>query len=301
MPVYDEFLDGAIDLHCHIDLEFSQHVYRKREPEWVWLPRAEALGMRGVVLKSHWWPTTSAVPYLKELYRGPVELWSSVALNPVVGGPELWAVEAAAALGARMIFLPTWGAANDLAQEGFHTVVARAFSTFDPRRVRGSSFLDEAGRLSAAGHELLRYCHEHDLSLASGHVSWQETLAFAQAARELGYERLVFTHPLSHFLNTPLEAVRRAAELGAWIEFCWTYLAPGRMDPTASAAWVRQVGVEHVVASTDYFRASSPNPPELLRFVLGTLYEGGLRADEIRRVAVVNPARALGLEPPRGW
>ena len=47
MTLYDELLTGAIDLHCHIDLEFSGN-QRKRESETQWLPKAEAMGVRGV-------------------------------------------------------------------------------------------------------------------------------------------------------------------------------------------------------------------------------------------------------------
>jgi hypothetical protein len=298
MTIYEEVLVGAIDLHCHIDLEFTQHAFRKREPEWEWLPKAEALGIRGFVLKSHWWPTAAAVPYLKQLYQGTVELFSSIVLNPVSGGAELWAVESAVGLGARMVFLPTWGACHDLEHQGFHTRIIEAVPRLDPARVQGVRFVDEAGRLTTGGHELLRYCHEHDLTLGSGHVSWQETLAFAEEARAIGFRRLVFTHPLAPFIGTPLDGARRAAELGVWLEFCWTQVAPGRMDPAEAVAWIRDVGVDHVVVSTDYFRGSTPNPPELFRFLLGTLYEAGLSPDELRRMATVNPARALGLAEP---
>ena len=34
MTIYDELLQDTIDLHCHIDLEFSRTDLRKREPEW---------------------------------------------------------------------------------------------------------------------------------------------------------------------------------------------------------------------------------------------------------------------------
>ena len=63
MTLYDDMMEGAIDVHCHIDFEFSAKE-RKREPEFLWLPKAEAMGMRGVVLKSHWWPTINVVPYI---------------------------------------------------------------------------------------------------------------------------------------------------------------------------------------------------------------------------------------------
>lgn len=298
MSIYEEFLVDAIDLHVHIDREFSEQDFRKREPEAEWLPKAEALGMRGVVLKSHWWPTAMAVPYITELYRGPVQVWSSIVLNPAVGGPELWAVEAAAALGARMVFLPTWGSCHDLETHGHiaNLVFPRIYPTLELDRVEGARFLDDAGQITARGRELLDYCRAHDLTLGTGHVSWPESLAFAEEAHRQGYRRLVITHPLSPSIGIPLDAAQRAAALGAWLEICWTQMAPGRLDGGQLVEWIHAVGVEHVVVSTDYFRSSLPNPPELLRFTLGTLYDAGLSAEAVRAVAATNPARALGLE-----
>jgi MarR family/Family of unknown function (DUF6282) len=71
--VYDELVRGVVDLHCHIDMEFSQELFRKALPEWELLPRAEAAGMCGVVLKSHLRPTTfTEVTLLLRLAReGP--------------------------------------------------------------------------------------------------------------------------------------------------------------------------------------------------------------------------------------
>jgi hypothetical protein len=86
MTIYDELVQDTIDLHCHVDLEFSQTDLRKREPEWEWLPKAEKMGMRGVLLKSHWFPTAAVVPYIDRLYAGPTTLWSSAVLNPIAGG-----------------------------------------------------------------------------------------------------------------------------------------------------------------------------------------------------------------------
>jgi hypothetical protein len=51
--VYDRLVRDAVDLHCHIDVEFSQTLFRKAASEWEWLPEAEDAGMRAVVLKSH--------------------------------------------------------------------------------------------------------------------------------------------------------------------------------------------------------------------------------------------------------
>ncbi len=251
--------------------------------------------MRGVVLKSHWWPTVHAVHYLAQLYRGPVAVWSSITLNPVAGGAELWAVESAARLGARMVFLPTWGAAQDLRAGGMSARLRDAFPSFRPERIAGSSFAGDDGGLSPQGRALLDFCASNDLTLATGHVSWQESLAFAKEARRRGYGRLVFSHPLSSSVGAPLDAAQRAASLGAWVELCWTAVAPGRLGAAEAVAWIRQVGLEHIVLSTDRFRAESPSPPELFADLVGMLHAAGLGADEVRVLAAENPARALGL------
>ena len=59
----------------------------------------------------------------------------------------------------------------------------------DPAQVEGSSFLDGDGRLTSRGRELLHYCHDHDLTLGTGHVSWQESMAFIQEAHAIGFRR----------------------------------------------------------------------------------------------------------------
>lgn len=89
--------------------------------------------------------------------------------------------------------------------------------------------------------------------------------------------------------------MRRAADLGAWIELCGPNLAPGRMKPEEAVAWCRDAGLERVVISSDYFRPEAAGPPEYLGELLDRLYRAGLTVEEIRRAVSENPARALGI------
>jgi hypothetical protein len=297
VSTYDDLLHDAIDLHVHIDLEFSLSAIRKREPEWQWLPKAEAMGMRGVVLKSHWWPTATAVSYIKELYKGPVQVWSSIALNPVVGGVELWAAEAAAAQGAQVVFLPTWGSARDLEHRGFiHEILQATYTTFDPSRVVAERLIDESGGLTTRARDLVHFCHERGLTLATGHVHWQEAIAVIEEARSLNYERVIFTHP---YRGTPVEVLKRAAALGACLEIVWGNIGPGREDPIEFVKRVREVGIASCVIASDYFRPSQPPPPEMFRYMLGTLHDAGFSVPEIRTAVAINPARLLGIDAPQ--
>lgn len=293
--IYDELLRGAVDLHCHVDFEFCRKRMRKIEPEWRWLPAAEAAGIRAVVLKSHWWPTAATVHYLEQLYKGPVEVIPSVTLNHSAGGAALYTVESAAAMGCQVVYLPTWSARGDVEAQGMSRRLEDVYATFRASSYEPISF-EEGGRLSASGHELLRYCQEQGLTLATGHVSWRETMLFAAVAAEIGFERLVFNHPLSDSVSAPLDAVVEAARSGCWIEFPWTLIAPGRLSGAEAANLARRVGLGRVVATTDFFRSSSPPPPLLLRSWLGELHDGGLPVQAIRLIAAQNPARALGWE-----
>lgn len=292
---YDELLADTVDMHCHVDLEFSTSLFRKRGPEDGWLPKAERLGMRAVVLKSHLWPTVSIVPYVERLYTGPVRVISSITLNGASGGVDMWSVEAAYHQGARTVFLPTWSSVNDRENGGFHRRLADAFEWFDPDRLCRQRIVDADGKPLDEIRDLVRFCHEHDMVLATGHVSPQESLAVAEEAAAVGFERLVLSHPFSNSVRAPLDAVQRVAELGGYAEICWTNIAPGRLDPADVVGRIRTIGVDHVVVATDYFTAASPEPPDLLRLTLGTLHDAGLEPAEIHRVAAENPAKLLGL------
>lgn len=295
MSVYDEMVDGAIDIHCHIDVEFSAQE-RKREPEFRWLPKAEAMGIRGVVLKSHWWPTVNVVPYILASVETRVSLWSSVALNVIAGGPNPCVIEACAALGGKMVFLPTWSARNDVERNGFSNRLQAYYKHHARLDNPGYYFLDDRGRLVSLGYEIIECCKAHDLTLGTGHVSWQESLAFIAAARDMSYShRIVVNHVQSHIIGMPTDAMKRAVEMGAFLEACWNALAPGRMDSPELARQLRAVGLGQVIVSTDYFRPYSPNPAELLRTFLGMLHEGGLTREEVKAIACANPARLMGL------
>lgn len=295
MTLYDDMMQGVIDVHCHIDFEFSARE-RKREPEFDWLPKAEAMGVRGVVLKSHWWPTVNVVPYIRAAVQTRVELFPSVVLNATAGGPNPCIVEACAELGGKMVFLPTWSARNDVEHKGFSNRIKAYYK--DHARLENPNyyFLDDKGNLIPRGYEILEACKAHNLTLGMGHVSWQESLVFIAAARDMGYShRLVINHAQAHMINMPVDAQARAASMGAFVESCWNALAPGRLDSPDLVKQMRAAGLSQVIASTDYFRPYSPNPAELFRMYLGMLHEGGLSKGEIHQISAINPSRLIGL------
>ena len=72
------------------------------------------------MLKSHLWPTMDRAGLIRDsLTDIDFEVYGSITLNPPAGGVSVTVVELAASHDAKVIFLPTWGSAADVARGGY--------------------------------------------------------------------------------------------------------------------------------------------------------------------------------------
>jgi len=296
MSQADELLVGAVDMHLHGYPEIALEVRQRLEDVEV-LEGARAAGMRGVVLKSHLWPTMGRAYHLRERVPG-IDIYPSITLNPVCGGLSPWAVERAARLGARAVFMPTWSARNDLRRGGMS---ARFRHWFGPspalEETNGLQVLDEQGRLLEPLEEILRLALEENLVLSTGHLAVEESLALAREARTIGFHRLVFGHPFAHLVGASLEVAREMVNLGATVEM----VAQGAFNPASEravppaqvAAFVRELGPAHCLLATDSFLEWPPPPAEFLRLFLAALLALDVEPTWLRTMVRDNPARLL--------
>ena len=161
-----------------------------------------------------------------------------------------------------MVFLPTWSARNDVERKGFSNRIQTYYKSHAQLDNPNYYFLDAKGKLIPLGYEIIESCKAHNLTLGMGHVSWQESLAFIEAARDMGYsQRIIVNHVQSHIIAMPLDAMRRAAEMGAFLETCWNALAPGRMGSRARSSIPRS----RVAADHREHRLLSPLQPQSSR------------------------------------
>lgn len=277
-------LEGAVDLHVHS----APDVWPRRLDDLALAREAAAAGMRAILLKSHHTLTADRAAIVDGLVEG-VSVFGGLALNEFVGGLNPAAVEAALALGAREIWMPTISAANH----------RRATGTPG----EGIGILDEGGGLRPAVHEILRLIAERDVILGTGHLSVQEIQHLVPAARASGVKRILITHPELYVVNMPIAVQQELAGPGVFFERCLIVtVPPGPVIPTgpilplrAIAEAVRQVGVETTVLATDFGQAENPSPVEGLRHYIGGMLDLGFSQAEIARMTRVNPGWLLGL------
>ena len=294
----DELLEGAIDFHAHIYPQLTlQESGRVLDHEWAEAARAH--GMRGFVMKSHLWPTVAQARILCEVYPG-VTAMGSIVLNSNAGGLSPFAAESAAKLGAKVIWMPTYTSANDIAVKAFSRRVAGAYKNKPPQpgAAEGLTVLGKDGKVLPEVDAILEIARDADIVVATGHLSAAEGVALARRAKEADLRKFVYTHPIIHIVDASDAQMREVADLGYIVEFTWISAFPmwQGLDPKKIAATAKMLGAERCIMTTDAQGDVNPTPPEMLRMFIASMLLLGLSAEEVRWMVQRNPARLANLE-----
>ena len=116
MSKVDRLLEGALDIHVHIAPD--PKVQRRGSAIDV-AQQARDMGMQGLVLKSHEYPTHPVAYTASQAVPG-ITLIGGIALDVEVGGLNPMAVEATAAMGGRVVWMPTYSARADRQHKGMN-------------------------------------------------------------------------------------------------------------------------------------------------------------------------------------
>lgn len=277
----DHLLRGAIDMHVH----FGPDAHLQRSVDAIAAAQqAAAAGMAAIVLKSHDYPTAPVATLVDSVVDG-IRVFGGLTLDDHVGGLNALAVEVSAKLDAKVLWMPTLSSANDHAKLKFPGP--------------GISLLDADGWLAPVVRDILEIAKQHDIVVASGHVSVAEIDALLTAARDVGVEKLLITHALETLAGPTLtiEDLQRFVGQGAMIEF--SYLTCGgalATEPPAKIAnAIRALDPLHCIMSTDYGQKRNPPPVEGLRGFIRDMLQCGVTAAEIEIMVRRNPATLLGL------
>lgn len=288
MSDIDGILHGSIDMHVH---HGPDSLLNRRLDALGTAKQAREFGIRGIILKSHDYPTAALAHLVNQLVP-EVYTFGSLCLDYESGGLNTFSVEASAKLGARVVWMPTFSAANS------RQVAADALGINLPGR--GTNILQE-GKLTPAVTDILHIIKDYDMILATGHLSPKEIFTLVEEAKQIGISKIIITHALEQSVveeSLNMEAQQRLASKGAFIEHCFLTLMPtgGKIDPSQMVAAIRAVGAEHCIMSSDFGQIYHPSPPEGMRMFIGTMLRYGLAKDDIELMVKKNPAHLLNLD-----
>src|SRR6202451_4926900 len=103
-------LQGAYDMQVHV----APDVIERRVDDLDLAKEFLARGLKGFVLKSHYFPTAERAKVVSKAVPG-IAAYGTIALNHSVGGLNPVAVEIAGRSGNKIVWMPTVDAANETA------------------------------------------------------------------------------------------------------------------------------------------------------------------------------------------
>ena len=283
---------GAIDLQVHV----APDVIRRRIDDIDLGKEFLSAGLRGFVLKSHYFPTGERAAVVRKAVPG-IEAFGALTLNHSVGGLNPVAVELAGRSGCKIVWMPTVDAENETAgipggpekKLPFWAEIQRELGAMgiSPGRMR---VVDANGKLIEAARQCIEGIRRHNMILATGHLGKQEIRALVLEARAIGLQRVVVTHAEFPSQNLTAEEQAEMADAGAFIEHCFTTMHTGKASWEGVFDAIRRVGPERCVMSTDLGQPINPPVAEGFAMFAARLLEAGFTTAEIRRMAVENPA-----------
>jgi hypothetical protein len=289
----DRALEGAFDLHRHGYPEVT-FATRTRLEDVEDLTLCREAGFRGVVMKSHMWPTVGRAYHLRRAVPG-LEVVPSITLNACTGGFSPLSVEAAALQGAGVVYMPTWTAANDIDREGASAhIVAKALPHAKVENFPRLSVLGSNGEILPEVLETLAVIEEYGMVVFSGHLSPAESLALAE--HSLGANgRFVFSHPDSNSIGATPEDIEAIMATGAVLELCALGVQPGfqRITPAEFKDLADRYGADRCIITSDYFFSWAPPSAESIRTLAAILLELGMTVEEVSQMVAGTPARLL--------
>ena len=197
-----DWADGMTDLHVHSSPSLMPRHGDDRQT--VLAERAEGVGT--VLLKSHEGSTVERAALAGD------GVYGGIVLNSGIGGANPDAVEVAGRLGGRVVWMPTVSSrTHQAASASPELAVHRGF------QLRAVDVVDD-GRLRPEWYDVLDAVARHDMVLASGHLSVEETAVVFTEARRRGVERLLVNHPKMPFLHWSDPVGRTLQDLGAHLE-----------------------------------------------------------------------------------
>jgi hypothetical protein len=283
-------LRGAIDFHIHT----GPDIYPRRINDLEAARQAKKAGMRAILIKSHATHTADRAQMAGLVAGFPV--FGGVALNWHLGGLNKFAVECAAKLGAKQVWMPTTHTANYLKYVNHVPMFARAM----PKDVKGIRILRKDGGLVEAIGPILEIVARHDLILATGHLAPREGIALIREAKKAGVKKIVVTHPTASFVNYSLDEMRQALQEGAtFLEHVFNDCTPQvakPLPPSALGDAIKAVGPEHCIMSTDSGQVVNPPPVKVMIRYIQEMLAYGFPEKAIRTMTAKNPAAILALE-----
>ena len=131
------------------------------------------------------------------------------------------------------------------------------------KETRAKAVVSRNGKLIPEVFEVLDLIKEHNLTLATGHVTPEEVLTIMAEAKQRGITRIIVTHPLlgEQFTDMSLPQMQEAVKLGGAIEITAGTVSRDGPAKTRAIEVIKTLGTQNVFIASDSGLVGTPNHP----------------------------------------
>jgi predicted metal-dependent TIM-barrel fold hydrolase len=278
-------LKGIIDLHVHSHPDIRERAYTDFEL----LEAGVKAGAKAIVIKTHHGTTMDraylANEYNKKVYNGDNDfiMYGGITLNYAVGGLNPIAVETALKLGAKIVWLPTIHAANQM--EKFE-------------KTGGINCVID-GKPVPVLTEIFSLIKEYDAVLATGHLSPEDIFIVVDYAKQMGLEKILINHPEFWVVGMSNEDQERLVkEYGVYLERCYAQPMGGgvyKSNLEDNYELIKKIGCENIIVNTDGGQVENPHWELAFAEYMQYLFDRGITNEELEVMTIKNPAKLLNI------
>ena len=291
----DALLVGAIDPHVHTGPSIAARALDHLE----YAQQASKAGFAAIVTKDHDYAGVMTAALMSKHHPElKTKIYSGIALNNVVGGLNPYAVEHTAAMGGKIVWLPTLTAENHFRWEKTANWVHPA-STSKIRPASPVPVLNPDKSVRDDMKEILDVVAKNNMTLASGHLHVSETWIIFEEAKKRGVTRLIFTHP-EDIVDASLNDVKGIASMGAYVEHSLCMFLEGCKFKSCEAEDLKKhidaAGVDRTIMCSDLGQVGTFDPIDGIRRGIKLCLDFGYSDEDIRKMVSTNTAHVLGIE-----
>lgn len=290
-------MTGTIDIHVHA----GPSVANRRVDTGDMMLDAIRSGYDAFITKDHYFPSMMGTDMItKFLGEGKCKAYGCIVLNNSVGGINIHAVDAACAMGAKIVFMPTVSALNHINHHKKKSFVGAGKMKIPEKPIY---YLDENGELKPEVVEVIEYLAQYhpEVTLATGHGSVEESNKLIDKAVEVGLKKILVNHPFFD-IDATLDDMIHWAEQGAFIEL--NAVVFNAVEPAAHhlefdivEQLFQRVGYEKLVVDSDMGQAVYMPPVDgLAKFAETIKTRCGATDEQMYTMMHKNPAYLIGFE-----
>ncbi len=291
-----KLLVGAIDMHCHSGPSVMPRDFNHIDA----LTEVAEAGFCGMLIKDHYYSATPITELLNQTHGHlGVRLFSGVPTNNATGGFNKHAVDHGIALGAKLVWMPTFAAKNHVEADAKrkkdfpHTI--KPLLAPDPLTP-----IDANGQVKDEVKVILDMIAQHDVILSGGHLHIREIFPVFEEAIKRGVKRLLVNHP-TFIIEASHEDIRQLVAMGSYIEHSLCMFIPlktrSEKFPIEDLdALIKTAGVDRTILASDLGQINNDHPVDGFRSVVGRCIKLGYSDEDIRKMISTNAKALLGWE-----